>query len=160
MSVISAGPVQGINISKAIKTTIDGTVVEGRVTGSSFDITVTITKPYTNLERGWHIPYFALGHRTFDGEYGDMRALETLENLYYLGVYLQQHEDALRAILRPYQQRIADLQGVKDEVAELSVWGIKEEFFDANLPDVISLSLRESVWEILAGRKPLSTESS
>jgi hypothetical protein len=153
MSVLSAGPAQGNTISKVINTTIDGTNIEGQVTGSSFDITVIITKPYVSLSQGSHIMIQVRGLRSFDGEYGEFRALETLENLYRVGCHLQQHEDALRANVRPFQRRISDLKGT--EKFELKAWQIKEEFFDAYLPDYVSLSLRESVWEMLDGRKSL-----
>ena len=138
MSVLSVGPVQGFVISKIIKITVDGQAVEGLMTGNSYDIDIEVTKPFQNLITGSHIMIQARGHRSFDGQYGDMRALETLENLYHLGVYLKKHEDVLREAVRPFQQRISDLKGVEE--FELRAWQIKEEFFDANLPNVNSLS--------------------
>jgi hypothetical protein len=85
MSVSTKSPTRGLPISKTISTTINGTNIEGQVTGSSFDITVIITKPYVSLSQGSHIMIQVRGLRSFDGEYGEFRALETLENLYRVG---------------------------------------------------------------------------
>jgi hypothetical protein len=155
MSDISACPHHGVPISKTIKTTIDGIDVEGFLTGTSCSITVTISKPFQNLNQCWAIMTQLRGHRSFDGDYGLARGRETLANLYRIGMYLQLHEDALRGRIEPFEQRLAVLQGGDDEEIELQNGSIREEFFDAHLPDVVSVSLQAAVWEILTGRKSL-----
>ena len=58
-----------------IKITINGQEVEGQVTHRcASDITVKITKPYQNVSRGLHIPYFARPCTSFDSDFGDKTA--------------------------------------------------------------------------------------
>jgi len=159
MSGISACPYHGVPISKTIKTTIEGIDVEGFLTGTSFSITVTICNPFQNLYQCWAIMTQLRGYHSFDGDYGVARGRETLANLYLLGEHLQLHEDTLSGNLEPFKRRIAKLQGGTAEEIELRTRVIKEEFFEAHLPDVMSTSLQASVWKILTGEKSLSTTS-
>jgi hypothetical protein len=157
MSAIKAGYSQGSPISKTIRITVDGINVEGTVTGTSYSITVTISKPFQNLSQCWAIMMQLRGHLSFDADYGESRGRETLANLYRIGTYLQHHKDALRGNMEPFEQRLAVLQGGDDKEIEMQTWRIKEEFFDAFWPEITSLSLQESIWEILTGRMSLST---
>lgn len=87
----------------AIRVSIGGVEVSGVVRRYPYDFTVTIKEPYRNLTSGLHIPYFARGHLSFDGEYGNTRILQILEELYALGKYLEKEKDRLQAIIRGYE---------------------------------------------------------
>ena len=54
---------------------IEDTNVEGKITHrSASDITVQITKPYSNISTDSHIPCFVRGYSSFYGVHGDTTA--------------------------------------------------------------------------------------
>lgn len=156
MSAISAGPGRGFLISKTISTIVDGVQIEGTVIGSSFDITITITKPFKNLSQGFYIMYAIRGVHSFDGEYGDWRAQDTLLHLYELGQYCQKNWGRLRENLEQVQQAISKLLPDDSDTAQDQISVLKERYFEENFTDTESLSIQESLWEILVGNNHLT----
>jgi hypothetical protein len=73
---------------EVVKILIDNIEVEGTASRSSGDYSVEIIKPYCTLFGGCHIPYFARGLYTYEGDYGDASIRATLEELYTLGKFL------------------------------------------------------------------------
>ena len=68
---------------------VEGIEVEGKITyRSASDISVQITKPFSNISKGLHIPNIARAYSSFDGEKGDTTAESLLKNLYDVGQYL------------------------------------------------------------------------
>ena len=84
-----------------IETAVDGINVRGEILHrSSRDFDIKITSPFKNLTGGSHIPYFAVSHHTFNGEYGDKAITDTLQFLYDLGKYLESHSGNFKKALR------------------------------------------------------------
>lgn len=159
MPFIESGYPRCFPVSKELMTTVDGIDVEGFLKGHSYDVTITITKPFQNLYQCFGIMMQLRGHLSYDGDYGESRGLKTLVELYRMGQHLQLHEIFLRARLEQYEQRLVVLQGRNNEGAKLKVIDIREEFYESYWPEIVSLSLQECVWEVLAGRKSISTTS-
>ncbi len=79
-----------------IKITINGQEVEGEITyRCASDITVKITKPYQDVSRGLHIPYFARPYASFDSDFGNKTAKDLLECIYHLCIFIFENLDAL-----------------------------------------------------------------
>ena len=90
-----------------IQTMIDGQKVEGEITfRSESDISVKITKPYQDVSRGLHIPYFARSQKSFDSDYGDKTAKDLLENIYYLCTFIFENMGSLLNEYLKYKERI------------------------------------------------------
>ncbi len=65
---------------------MDGTEVKGKfISRTSRDIEVEITSPYKNLSTGLHIPSFRANKRYYNGKYGEIRAKDSLRELYGIG---------------------------------------------------------------------------
>jgi hypothetical protein len=94
---------------EVVKILIDDIEVEGTASRSSGDYGVTITKPYCNLYGGCHIPYFARGLYTYEGEYGDASIRATLEELYTMGTFLDIEMKNLKEKLKYYNGIITKL---------------------------------------------------
>lgn len=78
----------------------EGEEVQGVMARSPSDLSVQITRPYVHLATGSHIMYLARPYRSFEGDYGDLRAREMLEELYRLGRYLDEHLEEIEALYR------------------------------------------------------------
>ena len=153
MSTFSDGPTRVFDIHKTISTKVSGIDVEGVMIGCSWDVDVEITKPYSNLSTGSHIPVLARGlPRSFKGEFGEVRAREMLEYLYLIGKHIKQNKEILRKKLVEHRLQLA---GTSEEIH----WELEDAFFEANFPMLISLGTRQSVFDILDGGKELSTLS-
>jgi len=103
-----------------IQMTIDRQKIEGEITHrSASDITVLITKPYKDVSRGLHIPYFARCHHSFDTEPVDETAKDLLKSIYYLCKYISDNFDSL----------IAQYLQIKKTLELLEVENISEKVF-------------------------------
>ena len=79
-----------------ISTYIEGVEVHGVITHrSGGDITVEITKPFKNMCKGLHIPYFSRPYRSFQGEYGDLTAIGLLKEMFDIGFFISLEIDKL-----------------------------------------------------------------
>jgi len=94
---------------EVVKILIEDIEVEGRSSRSLGDYGVAITKPYCNLFGGCHIPYFARGLYTYEGDYGDASIRETLKELYTLGKFLAREVKNLKEKLKYYNGNITKL---------------------------------------------------
>lgn len=121
MSAISAGYAQGFLISKIIKTSVDGVDIEGHMDGSSFDVKITITKPFKNMTQSWYTQYLARGHRSYDGKYGEWLAQETIKDMYWLGGYLLRKEDMLKKKFSELEKRKAEISEGKINESEFKM---------------------------------------
>lgn len=130
----------------------DGRTVEGTVTGSEFDITVSIISPYRNLSKGLHIPYFARRQRSLNGLYGHVRALELLSDLYNAGTHLRMNFAALAADWERTQLEIADLPTGDTKNINLRAMELEDRYFEKQFGEIISVSLRRSLIPLLEGR--------
>lgn len=100
-----------------IETIIDGYVIEGEITHRSVsDINVRITKPYKDVSRGLHIPYFARPLNSFDTELGDKTAKDLLENIYHLCRYISDNLDSITAQYLQIKKTIKLLE--KENISE------------------------------------------
>jgi hypothetical protein len=91
-----------MNEDEVVKILIDDIEIEGTASRLSGDYGVTIIKPYCNLSGGCHIPYFARGLYTYEGDYGDASIRETLKELYTLGKFLAREMKNLKEKLKYY----------------------------------------------------------
>ncbi len=121
MSAISAGYAQGFLISKIINTSVDGVDIEGRMDGSSFDVKITITKPFKNMTQSWYTQYAGRGHRTYDGRYGVWLAQVTLKDMYWLGEYLQRKSAMLKRKFSELEKRKATISEGKINESEFKM---------------------------------------
>jgi hypothetical protein len=94
---------------EVVKILIGDIEVEGTASRSSGDYGVTITKPYCNLYGGCHIPYFARGLYTYEGEYGDASIKATLEALYTMGKFLDIEMKNLKEKIKYYNDSVTKL---------------------------------------------------
>ena len=93
-----------------INTSVEDTEVKGVIIlRSAGDITVQITKPFSNISMGVHIPYIARAHKSFNGEYGDTTAELLLKDLYDIGRYLDVEMSGIREKLDNAKDRISQL---------------------------------------------------
>ena len=96
---------------KKIKKVIDGQKVEGEITHrSANDINVKITKPYQDVSRGLHLPYFARSLISFDSDLGDKIAKDLLENIYHLCTSIFENMDSLTDEYLKFKKRIKFLE--------------------------------------------------
>ena len=109
MSAISAGHAKDILISKTVQTTINGVDVEGLVSCSFYNIKTTITKPFKNISQSWHIPYFAQGRMSYHGKYGDLRAQDSLKDIYGVAEYLLRKEEMLKKKYKELEKRKSEI---------------------------------------------------
>ena len=73
-------------------TTIDGVEVEYTILHrTSNDFELEITSPFQNITGGLHIMNLARRHCSFDGEYGDERILQVINNVYGLGRFIAEN---------------------------------------------------------------------
>lgn len=106
-----------------IQTTIDGQEVEGEITyRCASDITVKITKPYQDVSRGLHIPYFGRPYASFDSDYGDKTAKYLLESVYRICKFTFENLDSLIAQYLKIEKRIKHL-----ETRNISEWVFKSK---------------------------------
>jgi len=106
-----------------IQTTIDGQKVEGEITyRCASDITVKITKPYQDVSRGLHIPYFGRPYACFDSDYGDKTAKDLLESIYRICRFTFENLDSLSAQYLKIENRIKHL-----EARNISEWVFKSK---------------------------------
>jgi hypothetical protein len=106
-----------------IQITVDGQKVEGEITyRCASDITVKITKPYQDVSRGLHIPYFASSHSRFDSDFGDKAAKGLLENIYHLCTFTFGNLDSITGQYLKIQKRIKYL-----EARNISEWVFKSK---------------------------------
>ena len=98
-----------MNEDEVVKILIDDIEIEGTASRLSGDYGVTIIKPYCNLSGGCHIPYFARGLYTYEGDYGDASIRETLKELYTLGKFLAREVKNLKEKLKYYNGNITKL---------------------------------------------------
>jgi hypothetical protein len=106
-----------------IQITIDGQKVEGEITyRCASDICVKITKPYQDVSRGLHIPYFARPHASFDADYGDKTATDLLESIYHLCKFTFENLDSLTDQYLKIKKRIKHL-----EARNISEWVFKSK---------------------------------
>ncbi len=83
--------------AQEISVTVDGVEVRGVITHrSASDIDVSITSPYRNISGGLHIMYLASAVFSFEGQYGDERAEDTLRSIYRIGRFVEQELPGLR----------------------------------------------------------------
>ena len=94
---------------EVVKILIDDIEIEGTASRLSGDYGVTIIKPYCNLSGECHIPYFARGLYTYEGDYGDASIRETLKELYTLGKFLAREVKNLKEKLKYYNGNITKL---------------------------------------------------
>jgi len=89
---------------------VEGIEVEGKITHRyASDITVQITKPFSNISTGSHIPYFARSNRSFNGVYGDLTAKSLLKNLYDVGHHMDSEIFSIREKLDSAKESISNL---------------------------------------------------
>jgi len=101
-----------------LKIYIDGIYVEGTILRSTGEISVQITQPYQHISDGSHIPCFARGHISFDGERGDKVAKSLLKGLYSIGCYLDSEMSSIRR----------ELDETKDHISQLPLKFNNEQF--------------------------------
>jgi len=147
MSNATVGYAQDFLISNSIETTVNGVEVEGYSEASFHNIKTTITKPFKNLHECWHIPYFAQGHMSYHGKLGGCRGQESLKELYWLADYVHRKGGLLK---RGYQEFEERRKEVSDEK---SIWKLEDKFFEKHFPMLVFGSMRESVIQILEGKK-------
>jgi len=94
---------------EVVKILIDDIEVEGTASRSSGDYSVEIIKPYCNLFGGCHIPYFARGLYTYEGDYGDASIRATLEELHTLGKFLDIEMKNLKEKIKYYNDSVTKL---------------------------------------------------
>ena len=94
---------------EVVKILIDDIEIEGTASRLSGDYGVTIIKPYCNLSGECHIPYFARGLYTYEGDYGDASIRETLKELYTLGKFLVREMKNFKEKLKYYNGIITKL---------------------------------------------------
>jgi len=98
---------------------VEDTEAEGEITHrSASDITVKITKPFSNISTGSHIPYFARAHKSFNGQYGDSVAELLLKNLYDIGHHMDSETFSIRE----------KLDSAKDHIINFPVQFNTEDF--------------------------------
>ncbi|MEJ2727374.1 MAG: hypothetical protein P8185_02495 [Deltaproteobacteria bacterium] len=106
-----------------IQITIDGQKVEGEITyRCASDISVKITKPYQDVSRGLHIPYFARPHASFDSDLGDKTARDLLKSIYHLCKFTFENLGSLIAQYLEIKKRIKHL-----EAKHVSEWVFKSK---------------------------------
>ena len=106
-----------------IQIKIDGQKVEGEITyRCASEITVKITKPYQDVSRGLHIPYFARLHATFDSDFGDKTAKNLLGSIYRICTFTFENFDSLSAQYLQIKKRIKHL-----EARNISEWVFKSK---------------------------------
>jgi hypothetical protein len=94
-----------------IKVSFNGQKVEGEITHrSASDINVKITKPYQDVSRWLHIPYFARSNKRFDSDLGDKIAKDLLESIYHLCTFLFENMGPLTAEYLKFKKRIKFLE--------------------------------------------------
>ena len=104
-----------------IQIIVDGQRVEGEITHrSASDINVKITRPYPDVSRGLHIPYFATSQKCFDSDFGDKTAKDLLESIYRLCTFTFENLDSLTAQYLKIRKRIKYL-----EAKHVSEWVFK-----------------------------------
>jgi len=106
MSVISTRHSRNGILSRTIQTTVNHVEVEGHCAASLHNIKTTITKPFKHISQSWHIPYFAQGQMSYHGQYGELRAKQILEDLYYIAKFVDLKRDMLKAKLDENRQQI------------------------------------------------------
>ena len=89
---------------------VEGIEVEGKITHRyASDITVQITKPFSNISMGLHIPNIARAYNSFDGEKGDTTAESLLKNLYDVGHHMDSEIFSIREKLDSAKESISNL---------------------------------------------------
>ena len=109
MSAISADFAKDFLVSKTTQITINDVEVDGLVSCSLYNIKTTITKPFKNISQSWHIPYFAQGRLSYHGKYGDLRAQDSLKDIYGVAEYLLRKEEMLKKKYKELEKRKSEI---------------------------------------------------
>ena len=109
MSATSKGYAQDFLISKTTQAMIKGVEAEGLVNCSLYNIITTIIKPFKNISQSWHIPYFAQGRMSYHGVHGDLRAQDSLKDIYLVAEYLQRKEEMLKKKYKEFEARKSEI---------------------------------------------------
>lgn len=99
--------------SETVTVTVNSRTVEGVfLYRSRYDFEVQIQQPFPPLpplHTGWHIPVYSRHRRDFMTEYGDLRARETLLDLYGLCRFLEDNRAALVQTFAALQEQIGQI---------------------------------------------------
>ncbi len=118
---------------------VDDTEVTGEITHrSEAEILVRITQPFEGLSNGCHIPYFSRPTSSFMTDYGDRMAVNLLQYIYELGLYIKEN---CSTILLRFAGHFPK--------GEYSHEGARNRFFVSTFPFMIPLDLRDEVIELI-----------
>ena len=118
---------------EVVSTEVNGIELKGLISHRSESaIEVKIVKPYRNVSKELHIPYFSRSSRSFIGEHGNTTAMALLRELFIICHYVNDNIHALK------EKLVAS-----DDM---------DTFFNEAFPVVIPINTREDVINILEER--------
>ena len=90
---------------------IDNIKVKGEVLWhQSYDFQIKIISPFYNISGGGHIAHIVRKDMNYDGEQGVERMRRELNDIYALGVYLEQEMKGLKENWASYEEKISGLE--------------------------------------------------
>ncbi len=86
---------------------------------------------------------------SYHGKHGECRGQDSLKEIYWVAEYLLRKEEMIQRKYQEFKER-------KSEISEEeAIWKLERGFFEAHFPELVHVSMRESVIDILDGRKSL-----